>query len=201
MSRSRYWTIATAISIYLLLPSAAEERKSLFLKLAGLQPAQAQFIRPRDVGQEVYERLPDLPLENQHISAETGEVDGDNTLIGRLIRYHIYVKNRPPNFRLDWKLTIADYLGAHEYLLDSEYPGHDSLRENPMESDMAAIASLTRSQRDALVGELVSIFNPNRSQAEEPVPTASPQAPPTNPNPRTREPIIPEPGDAQLLQP
>lgn len=200
MGRARYLTIATVISLYMLFPSA-KERDVSFLQLIGSQPAQAQFLRPRDVGQKIYERLPNLPLENQYVSVETGEVDADNTLIGRLIGYHIYVKNRPPSFRLDWKLTIADYLGAHEYLLDSEYPGHNTLRENPMESDMAAIGSLNRSQRDALVEELVSIFNPNRSQTEKTAPTASPQAPPTNPNPRTREPIVPEPGDAQLLQP
>jgi hypothetical protein len=126
-------------------------------------------------------------------------VDSDSTLASRLIRYHIFVKSRPPNYRLDWKLTLADYLGAHEYLVESQYPGGNTLRQNPMEGDRAAIEKLSRAQRDALIDVLVSIFNPNPSGTSAPAPSASPP-PPKPPNPRAT-PSLPKPGDAQLLLP
>lgn len=161
-------------------------------------PAAAQVrIRPSQVWRVVYENLPELPLENHYVSRETGEVDADNTLIRRLLRYHIYVKSRPPNYRLDWKLTLADYLDANEVISESIYPGHDLLRENPRDGDKAAIARLNRQQRDALVTVLASIYNPNNSR--KPVPRREP-APVPAPIP-SRPPVQPRPGDAQLLMP
>ena len=192
-----HFTLAALTGICLLL-GVVEVRDSGFFKLGGLQPATAQFSIPPEAGQQVYERLPNLPLENQYVSKETGEVDSNNTLVSRLIRYHIYSKSRPPYYRLDWKLTMADYLGAHEYLVESKYPSSNTLKENPMERDQAAIQKLTRAQRDALIDVLVSIFNPNRPTAPEPSPSASP--PPQTPNP-TATPSLPQPGDAHLLLP
>ena len=192
-----HFTLAALTGICLLL-GVVEVRDSGFFKLGGLQPATAQFSIPPEAGQQVYERLPNVPLENQYVSKETGEVDSNNTLVSRLIRYHIYSKSRPPYYRLDWKLTMADYLGAHEYLVESKYPSSNTLKENPMERDQAAIQKLTRAQRDALIDVLVSIFNPNRPTAPEPSPSASP--PPQTPNP-TATPSLPQPGDARLLLP
>jgi hypothetical protein len=148
----------------------------------------------------VYERLPNLPLENQYVSKETGAVASENTLVSRLIRYHVYVKSRPPNFRFDWKLTLADYLGAHEYLVESAYPGATTLRENPMESDRAVIEKLTRAERDALIDALVSVFTPNTTQTPASAPTTSVTPPTTTSNPATT-PSLPQPGDARLLMP
>ena len=192
-----HFTLAALAGICLLL-GVVEVRDSGFFKLGGLQLATAQFSIPPEAGQQVYERLPNVPLENQYVSKETGEVDSNNTLVSRLIRYHIYSKSRPPYYRLDWKLTMADYLGAHEYLVESKYPSSNTLKENPMERDQAAIQKLTRAQRDALIDVLVSIFNPNRPTAPEPSPSASP--PPQIPNP-TATPSLPQPGDARLLLP
>lgn len=169
-------------------------------------PTTAQQIRPQDVWQQVYQMLPDLPLENQYISRETGKLATDNTLVSRLIRYHIYVKGRPPIFRLDWKLTLADYLGAHDLMSESAYPGNDTLRKNPIEGDRAVISRLNRAQRDALINTLVSIFNPNAAAESQPKPTptstpaSAPQSPATTPNPRGLPPQ-PQPGDARLLMP
>jgi len=191
-------TIATltGVCLFLCLPEA---RKTGVFKLIGSQPATAQIFSSQDSWRQVYQRLPNFPLENQYVSNETGEVDSDSTLASRLIRYHIFVKSRPPNYRLDWKLTLADYLGAHEYLVESQYPGGNTLRQNPMEGDRAAIEKLSRAQRDALIDVLVSIFNPNPSRTPAPAPSASPP-PPTTPNPRAT-PSLPKPGDAQLLLP
>jgi hypothetical protein len=125
-----------------------------------ISPAVAQRISPSDVWQLVYKELPELPKENQYISKDTGKVAENNTLANRLIRYHIYIKGRSPIYRLDWKLTLADYLNANETIYEASYPGNDSLKQNPLEGDRTAIAKLTRNQRNSLVQTLVNIFNP-----------------------------------------
>ncbi|MBO9997958.1 MAG: hypothetical protein J7641_02950 [Cyanobacteria bacterium SID2] len=162
--------------------------------------------RTNDMWQEVYEILPDLPLENQYTYLETGEVAENNTLIRRLIRYHLYVKGRPFQYRLDWKLTLADYLGANDLMNEAVYPSYDTLDVNPMEGDREAIRSLTRQQRDDLVHVLVSLFYPNylallERQASGNVAEVSP-AENTETEPSSRNvPRLPQPGDAELLLP
>jgi hypothetical protein len=157
--------------------------------------------RTRDVWRQVYQKLPDLPLENKYVNRETGKVDADNTLVDRLIRYHVYVKGRSPTYRLDWKLTLADYLGANEAIQEKTYPGANILRQNPIEGDRAAIARLNRKQRDALVQSLVSGFNLNSSAAPA-AETPTPPQPSTAPSPTTTPSFTrPQPGDAQLLEP
>ncbi len=123
-----------------------------------LAPADAQRVNPNEVWQQIYKQLPYLPRENHYISQETGKVAQNNTLVSRLIRYHIYVKGRPPNYRLDWKLTLADYLDANEVMYEESYPGNDTLRQNPFAGDRAAIRRLSREQRNALVQALVNAF-------------------------------------------
>ncbi|MEB3340776.1 hypothetical protein [Okeania sp.] len=154
-------------------------------------------IRPTEVGPFVYEEMPDLPLENNYISQETGEVKTDDTLVSRLIRYHFYVKGRAPNYRFDWKLTLADYLGFNDYLELSVYPGNNSLTENPMKGDRQAVKNLTRSQRNALVDKLVEMFG------GDPKPPSIPKINQENNSGQSvpRAPIVPQPGDADLLKP
>jgi len=167
------------------------------LSIMGSQPASAQLMRSQDTWRQVYERLPDFPQENQYISSETGEVNVESTLASRLIRYHLYEKRRLPNYRFDWKLTLADYLGANEYINESDYPGSNTLTENPMAGDRAVIEKLTRQQREELIEVLVSIYNPNRPdpQLSTPSPQPSPPSTPTRPS----KPGLPQPGDADLL--
>lgn len=161
--------------------------KSTNPNLISIPPAVAQRISPSDVWQQVYQQLPDFPKENKYISKETGKVAEDNTLASRLIRYHVYVKERTPNYRLDWKLTLADYLGANEIMYDVTYPGNDTLKENPIDGDRSAISRLNRRQRDALVQVLANIFNPNSSTQ-------------LTPNPNTSTPKPPQTGGAELLK-
>lgn len=125
-----------------------------------LSPAPAQRISSSDVWQLVYQQLPDFPKENQYISKSSGKVAENSTLVSRLIRYHIYVKERAPNYRLDWKLTLADYLDTNEVMYETTYPGNDTLRQNPLEGDRAAIQRLNRNQRNALVQVLTNVFTP-----------------------------------------
>jgi hypothetical protein len=128
-----------------------------------ISPASAQStaiprVRTDGVWRQIYQRLPDLPLENQYVNKESGKVDPDNTLVGRLIRYHVYVKGRPPFYRLDWKMTLADYLEINEVMDEAIYPSSDTLRKNPTAGDVAAIKKLNRAQRDALIQALVDAF-------------------------------------------
>lgn len=157
-------------------------------------------VRVSEVWKKVYEQLPNLPQENQYISQETGKVAEENTLIGRFIRYHIYVKARPTQYRLDWKLTLADYLGVNEPMLVLDYPGREALKENPLERDQKAIQQLNRSQREALVNTLVRLFNPNATNIDNPTipkPNAS-STPPKTPHPGLTP--LPQSGDAELLK-
>lgn len=131
------------------------------------QPAPLRRVNPTAISARIYEQLPDVPLENQYISSETGAAAEDNTLVSRLIRYHIYIRQRPTNFRLDWKLTLADYLGAFERMSADRYPTY-GLRTNPIEEDVAVVRSLSREQRDRLVNTLYETFtippsNPSES--------------------------------------
>jgi hypothetical protein len=129
--------------------------------LLHISPANSQILANSDIWQKVYQQIPDLPKENQFISKTTGQVAENNTLASRLIRYHIYTKGRSPIYRLDWKLTLADYLDANEPIYAESYPGNDSLKQNPLASDCTAISKLTRQQRNNLVQVLVNIFNPD----------------------------------------
>lgn len=166
----------------------------------------------RDLWREVYGMMPELPLENQYVNAETGERDEESTLISRLIRYHIFIKARPNRFRLDWKLTLADYLGAYERMVRDTYPGANVLTENPLEGDKAAIASLSRQQRDRLVDVLTSLFNPNylslveeqanREMAEGTQETVDEMSLEGEEERRQRQvPRLPQSGDVELLLP
>jgi hypothetical protein len=130
------------------------------------QPAIAQLIRTEGTWQKVYETLPDFPKENQYTSKETGKPATEDTLAGRLIRYHVYTKSRPPFSRLDWKLTLADYLGVYGLLTEETYPSRAKLTRNPMEADVAAIRRLNRSQRDALIQALVDAFSAQRKPTQ-----------------------------------
>lgn len=156
----------------------------------------AQRIRPDDVWRSVYQQLPDLPLENQYV-AKTGKVAEGNTLVSRLVRYHIYVKGRPVGFRFDWKLTLADYLGVNEFIDEVDYPSADTLKQNPLEGDQAAIAQLSLDQRTALVQTLVNLFNPGSARAI-PMPKSRPA-----PRPGSQQspaPVPSQPGGADLLK-
>ncbi|BAY12569.1 hypothetical protein [Calothrix sp. NIES-2098] len=153
------------VSLIILGAGLGDSKSTTFI---GIQPALAQRISPSDLWKQVYQELPNLPKENKYISKETGKVAENSTLVSRLIQYHIYVKERSPIYRLDWKLTLADYLNANETMYDITYPGNNTLRENPIEGDRAAIAKLTRSQRNALVQVLTNIFNSSSPAPPQP---------------------------------
>lgn len=167
------------------------------IKNVQLSSVTAQSLRPNEAAAQVYQLMPQLPLENQYLNQETQEIVTDNTLISRLIRYHQYVKNRPVKFRLDWKFTIADYLEANEQISFERYPGSKTLTTHPLEGDRSAIYNLSRSQRSQLVDTLVSIYNPDGISTPNNRTIETPNSPANNSN---NTPRLPQPGDADLLR-
>ncbi len=159
-------------------------------------------IQVADIGSQIYEQLPNLPSENRYISQETGEVAENDTFVGRFIRYHLYIKGRSPLSRFDWKLTVADYLGANEVMFENRYPSGNALNTNPMVSDRQAMNNLTRAERNALVNTIVRLLNPNLPVNSSPQPTTNSSEPsPAQSSPRTTPlPPQPQPGDADLLK-
>jgi hypothetical protein len=122
-------------------------------------PVSAQTLNPEAVANVVYQKLPTLPQENQYLDRESQTVAKNNTLISRLVRYHQYIKSRPTNFRIDWQLTLADYLGINETMQEKRYPGNSTLTVNPLDGDRQVISKLTHQQRLELIDILVEIYN------------------------------------------
>ncbi|NEO84222.1 MAG: hypothetical protein F6J87_08210 [Spirulina sp. SIO3F2] len=157
----------------------------------------AQGNRNIRAAEQAYGQLSDFPRENTYRLADSNKVQDCNTLLYRLIYYHTRTKRRSPSLRFDWKLTLGDYLGAHETIIPDRYPTATSLDENPLERDRSILDQLNRQQRNVLVNTLVVIFEgqiPSSAPDEKPVevtPVPEPLQPET--------PATPQPGDSRLL--
>ncbi|MDJ0508626.1 MAG: hypothetical protein QNJ64_05130 [Crocosphaera sp.] len=163
-----------------------------------LKTLNAQNIRPEEAAEIVYEKLPYLPQENEYRSAETGEIDPNHTLMSRFIRYHKDFKRRSAQYRLDWKVTLADYLGVNQSIRESNYPA-STLATNPLAQDIEVIRQLSRRQRQELVDILFDIYNPKPQQTtNQNIPNETDEIPEVG-SPST--PSLSQPGDAQLLVP
>ena len=148
------WLATSSVALFLV--------STMLLTVVMPECAQAvsqstRRISPTAIAAQIYEQHPDFPLENQYISSETGSEAISNTLISRIIRYHIYIKNRPTTFRLDWKLTLADYLGAFERMSSERYVDY-GLQDSPLDGDVAAIERLSLAERDRLANALYESF-------------------------------------------
>jgi hypothetical protein len=168
----------------------------------------AQLSSPPDVAQFVYKRLPNLSLENQYIRSENNKQAVESTLVSRMVQYHSSTKGRSPNYRLDWKITLADYLGINEVIQPETYSGYAFLKKNPLESDRAVIQKLNASQRNALVQALVDAYAGGRqTEAIKPSIPSAPQtklkSAPTSKSTSTYRPTLnplPAPGSANSLK-
>ncbi len=128
---------------------------ALAFTLISASSATAQVVRTAEIGQKIHGEFPEIPIENQYFSRKLNKIDPTNTLIGRMLRYHAYVKGRPVQMRLDWKLTLADYLDANDIMDSATYPSQDVLTVNPMEGDRAAVNKLSRETRNRLIDRLI----------------------------------------------
>jgi hypothetical protein len=161
--------------------------------------SNSSSIRAEGAAAIVYQQLPYLPKENEYRRKETGEIDPEHTLISRFIRYSQDLKKRTNRYRFDWKLTLADYLGANETIDPQTYPGSITLTTNPFETDVKAIRGLNRRQRQELVDLLAFIYKPQVT--EKPAKTKISPTPQPTPNDESGKPSLAKPGDAQLLMP
>jgi hypothetical protein len=187
--------------------SLTSSRKKLLLLSSALvflfaPPSVAQLASPTDAAQFVYKRVPTLAIENQYIRSENNKQAVESTLVSRMVQYHSSTKGRSPNYRLDWKITLADYLGLNEVIQPETYPGYAFLKKNPLESDRAVIQKLNASQRNALVQALVDAYGGSRAtEAIKPSTPSVPQAK-SKPAPAYRPTLnpLPAPGSANSLK-
>ena len=174
---------------------------SVSFLMGSLSPAAAQSparrLQQGQIAEQVYQEISDLPREDNYIDAEANAAAATNTLVNRLARYHYYVKGRSTQSRLDWKLTLADYLGANERIDPSEYPFASRFDRNPLSGDRTAIAGLSRQTRDRLVWALIAAFHPELVPMIQVESEAVEMAAPTVP---VQAPIITAPGAADLLR-
>ncbi|MEO1124872.1 MAG: hypothetical protein AAFX95_12390 [Cyanobacteria bacterium J06639_16] len=124
------------------------------------QASLSRRLQRGEVSEAVYQRLPNLPMENQYVNVDTGDPEPGNTLATRLVRYHLYTKGRITQYRLDWKLTLADYLGANEPMDAERYPLANRVTVNPLEGDRQVITGLSRRDRDQLIQVLIEVCHP-----------------------------------------
>ncbi|MCS6814474.1 MAG: hypothetical protein NZ772_13030 [Cyanobacteria bacterium] len=157
--RTNWWFVWTVAVMMVVITHFASSRNVIAQSgVAQPSPVNVQPLLIQNVWREVYRQLPDLPLENQYVSRDTGQVATDNTLVRRMIQYHVFQKGRPPGLRLDWKLTLADYLGVNEYMDPDDYVAGARLTPSPLIGDQAAIKRLSRVQREELVQTLVALL-------------------------------------------
>ena len=164
-------------------------------------PAGGYTLLVEAVAQQVYDQFPELPKANTYLRQEGGEVEEDNTLVSRLIRYHRDIKKRPTRYRFDWKLTLADYLEVNESMSPDRYPGFSTLQESPLDGDRQLVQALNRQQRQDLVDFLAEVYRPQTAPNSPDAPTTDE---PSSPEPAVVTPDTPtlsQPGDAQLLMP
>ncbi len=133
----------------------------LALSLSTISPVLA-LPSTKVAAQQLYKKLPDFPKENLYTSKQDGQPSTENTLARRIITYHTVIKGRSPYSRIDWKFTLADYLGINDEMDYQEYPGAETLTTNPMIRDRKIVDQLTRKQREALTSAVVSIYDRER---------------------------------------
>jgi hypothetical protein len=166
----------------------------------GMDPVWAQLRLIPEASRQVYQKIPELPLENFYSATQgnTGSLE-ENTLVRRMMVYHLQVKGRSPTNRLDWKLTLADYLDVNEPMYAQAYPGAANLSVNPYASDRAIIQSLNREQRSQLLNALIISFGGDPTPPKLYIPPLPSSTPSTKQEPHKKL-TIPDAGAADLLK-
>ncbi len=134
---------------------------AFLLLLLSLGAPVAALPIPSQVTKLFYQSQPKFPQ-----GATNADQSSPQNLIRRLVTYHIYIKGRSPYSRFDWKLTVADYLGVNETIRAEEYPGREELAKNAYLDDQKLISQLPRSQREALIQTMLTIYR--QDTAREP---------------------------------
>jgi len=103
--------------------------------------------RAEQAADQVYRALPELPRE-------APPDQPNNTLVRRMILYHLRVRGRPETSRLDWQLTLSDYLGYNLTIDPATYPENGTAFA-ALDRDRAALDGLSRQGRWRLVRLLI----------------------------------------------
>lgn len=168
--------------------------------MVGMDPVWAQLRLVPEASRQVYQDIPELPLENSYAATQVDSGSSEeNTLVRRIMIYHLQVKGRSPTNRLDWKLTLADYLDVNEPMYAQAYPGAANLSSNPYAPDRAIIQSLSREQRNQLLKALIVSFGGDPTPAKLYIPPLPSPTPSTKQEPDKKL-TIPEAGAADLLK-
>lgn len=162
MTRWMRWVVSSLLATALVVAAHVITVQLSWQGAAQAQPAVVlRRVDPTAIAATIYAQHPDLPTENGYTYTD-GTPATDSTLVSRLIRYHLFVKDRPANFRLDWKLTLADYLDAFQPMESRFYPDQANVRPDanggPLLGDKAAVAAMSREQRNQLAQSLLDIF-------------------------------------------
>lgn len=161
-------------------------------------PAWGQLRLVPEASEQVYQTLPQLPREDGYTPTPDGAGSG-GTLVQRLMQYHIQIMGRPATSRLDWRLTLADYLEINEPILAQQYPGATTLDRNPLNGDKGVIQGLSRRQRYDLVDALILALGGDPTPPTLYIPPAGSES--ISPDPLTSPEIrLPQPGGADLLR-
>lgn len=145
-------------SSFLVWARIAMPSVALLLLIAkGGTPLQAQTNRIQQAAEVIYAELPNFPSENTYVSGDGAEPQ--NTLIRRMLAYHIHTQGRSPRSRLDWKLTLADYLDLNEPMYAGVYPSANVLTVNPHQRDREIVQNLSREEREALLLAIFKAFD------------------------------------------
>ncbi len=168
--------------------------------LFSAQPVLSQLRLVPEAATTVYDQIPDFPKENHYqVIAENVGAAEDNTLVYRMMLYHMQVKGRSPINRLDWKLTLADYLELNEPVFARAYPGASILSDNPYRADRDVLKSLNRQQRNQLLEIIITAFDGDPTPPILYIPPATV----ATPTPQFTQPgtiTIPPRGGADLLK-
>ncbi len=172
---------------------------------ATAQGSRLRQLRPQEILVEASKQLTFIRPDNQYVDRQTKKIRPESTALARLIEYHVYGRGRSPLYRLDWKLTLADYLGAFELMDDDSYPGANQFVRNPVTTDRLQVRSWSRSQREQVVNTLTALYNPNSLKPAAPLVFPNPNPAPPRPEPSPpKEPLnrpLPQTGDADRLKP
>ncbi len=162
-------------------------------------PASAQLRLVPEATEQVYAKMPQLPRGSDYTPTSDAVGQGESTLVQRMMQYHMQLAGRPATSRMDWRLTLADYLDINEPMLAQRYPGATSLDPSPYNDDKAAIQSLSRRERYDLVDALVASLGGDPTPGILYIPDLS-EPGSVAPPPAVQDIRLPQPGGADLLR-
>ena len=127
----KFWFLATLTTLMVLAGSILQIGEPLMA---------AQTDSAVAIANQLYLQYPDIPKASE----------ANTTLLSRFIDYHLATQTRPPQYHLDWELSMADYLSA-------SYGERSNLAIVPG-TDRQVMQTLSQEQRHSLIRSLEQRF-------------------------------------------